>query len=390
MYRTCLFCSASLGTNEAIESFPVGARVAVDARNGRLWAVCGRCGRWNLAPIEERWEAVEEAERLFVDTRTRVHSESIGLARLPDGTRLIRVGPALPGELAAWRYGRQLISRRNRNLAVTGALVAGGAALVAGLPLIATAGLPIGIVNVLQFGNLLRVEAERRRIVHRVPSAAPAGTGGAPQVVVRRWHLEHAVLGSTSDGDLTLDLPPLIMQAEWKGRSAARESGRAPDAPLRIAGEAARTVIARSMMDFNRAGATSADVETALNAIERAGGAEEFTRRTAGEGAAIVRLSRIGGARGARYSLRQIAGTFRGEILPVVKYRDPFFAEPRPQLSRTAALALEMALQEDVERRALEGELAALEAAWREAEEIARIADALPGDPRADSHQQHE
>jgi hypothetical protein len=40
-------------------------------------------------------------------------------------------------------------------------------------------------------------------------------------------------------------------------------------------------------------------------------------------------------------------------------------------------LALEMAAHEEAERRALEGELAALEAAWREAEEIAAIADTL-------------
>ena len=38
-------------------------------------------------------------------------------------------------------------------------------------------------------------------------------------------------------------------------------------------------------------------------------------------------------------------------------------------------LALEMASHEDSERRALEGELAALEDAWREAEEIASISD---------------
>jgi hypothetical protein len=36
-----------------------------------------------------------------------------------------------------------------------------------------------------------------------------------------------------------------------------------------------------------------------------------------------------------------------------------------------------MALHEAQERRALEGELAALEQAWREAEEIAAIADGL-------------
>lgn len=38
-------------------------------------------------------------------------------------------------------------------------------------------------------------------------------------------------------------------------------------------------------------------------------------------------------------------------------------------------LALEMATHEDAERRALEGELALLDAAWREAEEIAAISD---------------
>jgi hypothetical protein len=40
-------------------------------------------------------------------------------------------------------------------------------------------------------------------------------------------------------------------------------------------------------------------------------------------------------------------------------------------------LALEMAAHEEAERRALEGELHLLERAWREAEEIAAIADNL-------------
>ena len=40
-------------------------------------------------------------------------------------------------------------------------------------------------------------------------------------------------------------------------------------------------------------------------------------------------------------------------------------------------LALEMALHEDAERAALEGELGELERAWQEAEEIAGISDNL-------------
>ena len=64
MYSTCIFCNQSLGTNVALESFSVGRRVAFDAARGRLWVVCRKCERWNLTPLEERWEAVDEDERL--------------------------------------------------------------------------------------------------------------------------------------------------------------------------------------------------------------------------------------------------------------------------------------------------------------------------------------
>lgn len=46
-------------------------------------------------------------------------------------------------------------------------------------------------------------------------------------------------------------------------------------------------------------------------------------------------------------------------------------------LPKPTRLALEMALHEEHERRALEGELWLLERAWREAEEIAEISDNL-------------
>ena len=131
MYRSCIFCSAALGSNESIERFPVGRSLAFDAAKGRLWAVCPKCARWNLAPLEERWEAIEDAERLFHDTRLRVQRENIGLAKLRDGTRLIRVGQALQGELAAWRYGAQLATRHRRAMAYGGVAAAAGIAVVA-------------------------------------------------------------------------------------------------------------------------------------------------------------------------------------------------------------------------------------------------------------------
>ncbi len=44
-------------------------------------------------------------------------------------------------------------------------------------------------------------------------------------------------------------------------------------------------------------------------------------------------------------------------------------------LSPIERLALEMSVHEETERRALEGELAVLESAWRDAEQIAAICD---------------
>ena len=53
----------------------------------------------------------------------------------------------------------------------------------------------------------------------------------------------------------------------------------------------------------------------------------------------------------------------------------PARREPAAQAARAQRLALEMSAHEEAERRALEGELHILEAAWRDAEEIAKIAD---------------
>jgi len=72
MYSTCMFCNKPLGDNQVVEHFPVGRRLAFDADKGRLWVVCRKCERWNLSPIEERWEAIETCERIYMSTRVRV------------------------------------------------------------------------------------------------------------------------------------------------------------------------------------------------------------------------------------------------------------------------------------------------------------------------------
>src|SRR4030095_10065004 len=105
MYSTCLFCHTSLGSNEVVEAFPVGRRIAFDQKRGRLWVVCRKCERWNLSPLDERWEAIEDCERRFHDARKRVTSDNIGLAKLSEGVDLVRIGETLPPAFAAWRCG---------------------------------------------------------------------------------------------------------------------------------------------------------------------------------------------------------------------------------------------------------------------------------------------
>src|SRR4029450_11411867 len=65
MYSTCLFCTNSLGGNDTVEEFPVGRRLAFDAAKGRLWVICQHCGRWNLSPLDERYDAIEAGEAAF-------------------------------------------------------------------------------------------------------------------------------------------------------------------------------------------------------------------------------------------------------------------------------------------------------------------------------------
>src|SRR5687768_5369523 len=151
MYSTCLFCNGPLGANAVIEHFPIGLRLAFDAAKGRLWVVCRRCERWNLSPLEERWEAIEECEKLFRDTRLRMSTENIGLASLREGLELVRIGSPQRPEFAAWRYGDQFGRRRRRKIirigvgtTVVGGLAAGfftiGAATGGGLWILARLG----------------------------------------------------------------------------------------------------------------------------------------------------------------------------------------------------------------------------------------------------------
>lgn len=342
MYRHCIFCSGNLRANEALPEFPVGRRVAFDAARGRLWAVCPRCSRWKLAPIEERWEALESAERLFRDSRLRVQSENVGLARMVDGAELVRVGDAVPGELAAWRYGRELVRRRRQHLLVGSGFMA--------LSVVALGLQFAGIVPVI---SLLGVHAHTiyharrgRRVLHRL--AGDEAPGGKP-MVLKYNHLGGARLTALA-GEMALELPfpPPVRGVTERA--------------VLLRGDTARAVLGRALVRSNGAGAKTGQVDSALALLAAAETPNAFLRNKAREEGGIgFRFIDTEGDPDARRARRR--------------------PDPPTPMAAEELLALEMALHEDTERAALEGELSALRAAWRDAEEIARIADALPGEP---------
>ena len=330
MYSTCLFCNASLGTNEVVESFPVGRRLAFDAANGRLWVVCRKCERWNLSPLEERWEAIETCERSFHDTRLRVSTDNIGLARVAEGLELVRVGPALRPEFAAWRYGDQFGRRRRRKMVRVGLGVGiVGGAIAGGVALGVSAGVGFGSGGWWIWRGIY---ASYRRIAYGSPQAVVAripyaGGEGEEVIALKRHQLEDVRLGTAGGGRLLLSLP--------RGRDS-----------VHLTGEDAERAAGYVLPAINWAGAEKRDVDRAVQLIEDSRKSpSEFVRELAQRGGVGHRLHEL------------------------------------PSASR---LALEMASHEESERRAMEGELALLEAAWRHAEEIAKIADNLLVPPSVD------
>lgn len=327
MYTTCIFCKKSLGSNEVVEEFPVGRRLAFDPAKGRLWVVCRKCGRWNLTPLEERWEAIETCERIFRDTRMRASTENIGIAPTGEGLDLVRIGAPPRGEFAAWRYGAQFGTRRRR----TG-LVATAGLGVAGL----SGGFAVWLQSALPILGALSMAAVYPtlawvylRPMAKVRVGGKAGGDGAviPENVAKFRLLDLRSIRVLPDaGDLGFGV---------EIRRSVRKAW--------FDGEDARRVAATIVPLLNGWGGSRSTVQHAVHKIESSGHPGRFL-------ADVANREPVG-------RLRQ-----RGRI---------------QSMSRPTRLALEMSLHEEQERRALEGELWILEQAWREAEEIAAIADRL-------------
>ncbi len=339
LYTTCLFCHRDLGRNEVVEHFPVGRRLAFDGAKGRLWVVCRQCERWNLTPLETRWEAIEEAERLFRSTRLRITTENIGLVRLSEGLELVRIGAPPQLEFAAWRYGDPFGRRRRRHLlygslgVAVPALALLGGALGAGLA---------GVVLVSGTTNLVNNIYFRRRNwqATHVPTLFLTDDAGGMLPLTRSDLLSARLVPRNTTGDWQLTLNHRVLHPPANMESGRRRAARDPATlPATLTG-----ALSLLLPHANHAGASERRVRAAVAVIDSSSSLQQLLYQ-----ASMNRFNTQPLRPGSL--LRQVAEPLR--------------------------LALEMVLHHDDERRAFEGELHLLEQRWQEAERIASIADSL-------------
>lgn len=278
--------------------------------------VCAKCGRWNLTPLEERWEAVEECERQYRGTIKRSSTDQIGLGRVREGTDLIRIGNPLRPELAAWRYGRHFQHRKRvaRVLLVAGSVAQAGTLFTGG---------GLFMAGILGASLVLRLQRRRSEI------------GRAKQFIAQKAGDEFGKKVWMAD-TIGVRIIPSDHEQGWGLRFAL--DGKFADFHGYDALHTAH-LIAPAM---NAEGGSASAVNVAVRDIEIAGSPQQY----------FARVLKYGQTRGWQYT--GIGGY--------------------PEHMR---LAFEMAAHEETERAALEGELRQLENDWREAEEIASIADNL-------------
>lgn len=355
MYSTCLFCHRDLGRNEFVEHFQVGRRLAFDSAKGRLWVVCRGCERWNLTPLEERWEAIEECERAYSDTKLRVSTDNIGLARVREGLELVRIGEPKRPEMAAWRYGDQFGRRRRRHMLSYGVPAVAVGAFVLGE--LASGGLLTGAYFASNLWDFAHRAAKSRNARTRLRSGDELVPIGWPEMQ------EFRIIPAAGRESWSLVAPHRISLLErstsaWHGnfdservlsdaaRSIARLAGWSQRA-VEFGGDDALHALRKVLPFVNPAGGSTKQVREAVSQLEQAPSVESYLALAA--------------RRAKHYSTTEWSSS-----RPDTRLRS---------MPSTMLLAVEMAANEQNERAAMEGELAKLADEWRDAEEIAAIAD---------------
>ena len=313
MYSSCLVCHDDLGRNDVVHSFAISKRIAFAPETGRLWAICEECGEWNLAPIEERWEAVEECEAIYQSTLERASGTGLSLGRV-EGLELVRIGTET--ELPTLRYGARLRRRHRRQtlkrrLAGVAHWLSVGAAAIGGAYLAGFTGFTIGMFTALTLGAIVATRAN--------PVVAMVPVGAGEWMEIGRRPLMDARLVPIDESGWSLRLRKGV---EVQGADAL---------------EAIRLLLPL----LNRSNQPKEQLRKALNYIDKKGGTLESVFAAAARRRGRDRTARIA----------KLEGHIR--------------------------LALEILASRHVEARAVAEGLGPLQVAWDNAHELAAIQDEL-------------
>jgi hypothetical protein len=259
MLHRCLSCYATFPLNTTLERLSASRRIAFDPVRGRLWSVCDACARWTLQPIEERWEALAELDRIVTDrARLLAKTDNIALFSSAD-LEIVRVGDAPGREEAWWRYGNEFAARRQRARKVVrmGKIVDGAVMfLLTGVPIWA-------------FSSADRwIDRARRREFGKI---AWRGLAACEQCGAS---LRQVSFSDVSGMQLELasnDSPALRLTCK---RCGQRHGGFA------LTGTAADHVLRRTLAYQNFAGANESEVSTAMRTVERLPSAAELLGAT--------------------------------------------------------------------------------------------------------------
>jgi hypothetical protein len=313
MLSSCFFCRRVLPANSVLEHFPIGRRVAYDPWRGRLWAVCGGCRRWMLAPIDARWEALEELEKAVRDQgHVLARTDNVALVRVGP-IDVVRVGEVGLREESWWRYGESMAgrARKARSIARAGRFFDGA--------------LMMALVGVPYWGW-----SDPKKWIDRARKTSFGVKAWRAPVPCTRCGARLHTIDFNDRYHMRVLPADGADVAVWHACTAC---GFRDDAGHRLEGAAAGHLLRRLLAYHNYEGASSDQIARASDLVADYPTADAFMRAVAERRPAV------------------------GRLLP------------------TYALALEIATHDARERLLLAQELGSLEARWREEERIAAIAD---------------
>lgn len=309
MYRTCAFCSGKLPGDGGPSGLGVGQRLAFDEWKARLWVICPKCSRWNLAPLDERLEEIEALARAAAEGRVAAATDQVALIRWQHYD-LVRVGKPRRLEFATWRYGERLKARRREQLKFVVPVTVAAVGIAVAVNVTAGGSLGVFVWNMPNMARALYTGLVGRRSVALAepPICERCGT----VLHLRARHVRYARVVAQGQSDIAL----ILSCPNCHGEGAM------------LVGRDAQLALRQGLTYLALARAGRQRVEDAARLVEGAGGPDQLIRDVARR----------------ELTLRSLAPERR--------------------------LALEMAVDE-------RAEVAELERQWREAEELADIADGL-------------